>query len=272
MNLDNIRNSYIAEGFGFIDAGSRTCQDVILALIGESYLVKNVTIKGGVVMQHLSGDSRRATQDLDFDFIKHSLNEQSIRSFINNLNEHTDEVSISVIAPLEDLKHQDYNGKRVYIRITDYTGTGIDTKLDIGVHKNFEMEQDLYCFDLSKLDDSVTLLINTKEQIFVEKLKSLLKFGVLSTRYKDLFDMYWLKMHGGLNNEIVLSDIKLIVFKDKTMSLRTVTDVLTRLEVVLTDTGFIKSIGRHKRHNWLDVEPENIARVLLGYFRELFHD
>jgi hypothetical protein len=31
--------------------------------------VDNVTIKGGVVMQHLSGDSRRATQDFDFDFI-----------------------------------------------------------------------------------------------------------------------------------------------------------------------------------------------------------
>jgi len=35
MNLDDIRNSYLAEGFSFIDAGSRTCQDVVLALIGS---------------------------------------------------------------------------------------------------------------------------------------------------------------------------------------------------------------------------------------------
>ena len=269
MNLDDIRNSYLADGISFINAGSRTCQDVVLALIGESHLAKNVTIKGGVVMQHLSGSNRRATQDLDFDFIKYSLNEQSIMSFIDNLSGQTEEISISIIAPFEDLKHQDYNGKRVYIRITDITGTSIDTKLDIGVHKNLEMEQDLFCFDLSKLDDSVTLLINTKEQIFVEKLKSLLKFGVLSTRYKDIFDMYWLIAHGDISNEIVLRDIKLIVFNDKTMSIKNMTDVLTRIDATLSNTDFIKSIGRHKRHNWLEVKPEHIVIVLLDYFKLL---
>ena len=58
MILDEIRNSYLAEGFSYIDARLRTCQDVILTLIGRAPLSKNVTIKGGVVMQHLSGDSR----------------------------------------------------------------------------------------------------------------------------------------------------------------------------------------------------------------------
>jgi len=62
VNLEEIRNSYLDEGFSYIDAGSRTCQDVILTLIGRSPLSKNVTIKGGVVMQHLSGSSRRATR------------------------------------------------------------------------------------------------------------------------------------------------------------------------------------------------------------------
>lgn len=33
------------------------------------------------------------------------------------------------------------------------------------------------------LDKSVSLLINSKEQIIVEKLKSLLKFGITPTRY-----------------------------------------------------------------------------------------
>ena len=31
-------------------------------------------------------------------------------------------------------------------------------------------------------------LINSKEQMFTEKLRSILKFGPLSTRYKDIFD------------------------------------------------------------------------------------
>ena len=69
MILEELRDAYLADGFSYLDAGARTCQDIILSLIAKSALVDNVTIKGGVVMQHLSGDSRRATQDFDFDFI-----------------------------------------------------------------------------------------------------------------------------------------------------------------------------------------------------------
>lgn len=270
MDLEEIRESYLAEGFSYIDAGSRTCQDVMLTLIGKSPLSKNVTIKGGVVMQHLSGDNRRATQD--FDFIRYSLSDVSIKLFIDMLSEQSDDISISITAPLEDLKHQDYNGKRVYIAITDNAGINIDTKLDIGVHKNLSQEQDLYCFDLSKLDDSVTLLINTKEQILVEKLKSLLKFGVLSTRYKDIFDMYWLAVYGNLNKETILTDIALIVYDDRTMSFKETAEILSRLETVLNDTKFINQIAKHKRHNWLDIAPEKVAEELLSFFQRLLQN
>lgn len=47
---------------------------------------KNVTIKGGVVMYGLSNDKRHATRDLDLDFIKYSLADESIKKFINSLN------------------------------------------------------------------------------------------------------------------------------------------------------------------------------------------
>lgn len=42
--------------------------------------------------------------------------------------------------------------------------------------------------DLGIDSNSVTLLANSKEQICVEKIKSLLKFGITSTRYKDIFE------------------------------------------------------------------------------------
>lgn len=62
----------------------------------------------------------------------------------------------------------------------------MNTKLDIGVHKNFDITQEEYCFDLDAINSTANLFVNSCEQIFIEKLKSLLKFGVLSTRYKDI--------------------------------------------------------------------------------------
>lgn len=43
-------------------------------------------------------------------------------------------------------------------------------------------------------DEGATLLKNTYEQSFIEKLRSLLKFGANSRRYKDIFDMYYLRI------------------------------------------------------------------------------
>jgi len=192
MNINNIRNAYMNEGFGYLEASVRTSRDIILVLIAKSSLAERVTIKGGVVMQYISGNSRRATQDLDLDFIKYSLSDESIMQFVAALSSQSDDYSISIVAPIEELKHQDYHGKRAHIRITDDVGTSVVTKLDMGAHKDIGMEQDVYCFQLDKLDDSVTLFVNSKEQILVEKLKSLLRLGVLSTRFKDVFDMYWL--------------------------------------------------------------------------------
>ena len=48
-------------------------------------------------------------------------------------------------------------------------------------------------------ETGVSLLKNSNEQAFAEKLRSLLKFGPGSRRYKDIYDMYYLKDH--MNDE-----------------------------------------------------------------------
>lgn len=42
-----------------------------------------MTIKGSVVMRSITGNVRRATEDLDLDFIRYSLEDESIRYFIS---------------------------------------------------------------------------------------------------------------------------------------------------------------------------------------------
>ena len=54
--------------------------------LSVSTLSRNVTIKGGVVMRGITGDSRRATQDMDIDFIRYSLSDDSIMTFVEKLN------------------------------------------------------------------------------------------------------------------------------------------------------------------------------------------
>lgn len=181
MNLNDLVNNYLSLGYEIADAQSKVCQDLVLYKIGKSKYAHNITVKGGVVMHNISKSTRRATRDLDLDFIKYSLDDNSIINFINELNKNDKETLIKVNGKIEKLHHQLYDGKRVHISITDNYNNYLETKLDIGVHKYFELEQDEYIFDFDIFDGSVSLLINSPEQIVCEKLKSLLKFGIRST-------------------------------------------------------------------------------------------
>ena len=85
-NLEKMTAQYVEEGYSELLAEARVCQDIVLKAISESTMNRNVTIKGGVVMRSITGDVRRATRDIDFDFIKYSIDEQAIREFIRKLN------------------------------------------------------------------------------------------------------------------------------------------------------------------------------------------
>ena len=84
MNLREEINKLKDEGYSQQNAQARICQDIILEAISKCHLNENVTIKGGVVMRNISNDVRRATVDLDFDFIKKSISDDSIKLFVNS--------------------------------------------------------------------------------------------------------------------------------------------------------------------------------------------
>ena len=81
MNIENLINFYIDEDYEYADAESKASQDIILLLLFNSKFSNNITVKGGVVMHNISSDKRRATRDLDLDFIKYSLDDVSIKNF-----------------------------------------------------------------------------------------------------------------------------------------------------------------------------------------------
>ena len=268
MNIDTIINNYLDLGYATDDVESKASQDIILSKIAKSKFKEHITIKGGVVMHSISKDKRRATRDLDLDFIKYSLEDQSIINFINLLDNVNDGIHINVIGKISPLHHQDYDGKRVYIEITDDFGNKIETKLDIGVHKLFEIEQDDYCFNLDAMNENVSLLINSKEQIFVEKLKSLLRLGARSTRYKDLFDFYYLINNCDLDKNRLIKSISTYIYNDETMRENNIYDIYERLSKVLNSNIYKNNLNNPKV-NWLDVPINQAIDSVLNYLEEL---
>ncbi len=268
MNLSKLIEQYTQIGYKRDDAISKVAQDIILLKISKSNFSKHITIKGGVVMHSISRDKRRATRDLDMDFIKYSLDDDSIHNFILKLNTVKDGINIEIEGKTEKLHHQDYDGKRVNIRLIDSNGFIINTKLDIEVHKLFDVKQDNYCFDLGIFKENVNLFINSREQIFAEKLKSLLKFGITSTRYKDVFDFYYLINNEKLNKNKLLKYINILIFEDSLMKENDFESIITRISLIFKNRRY-KSMLNQANNNWLDLPVETVINNILEFLSSL---
>lgn len=268
MNLNDMRSHYERnEGYSRLNATARTCQDVILNKVATSAMKDRVTVKGGVLMCALSGSGRRATQDIDLDFVRYPLTDDAIRSFVNSLSNLDDGISVHIDGPIVELAQQDYRGKRVNLKISDGERT-FDTKLDLGVHASAMMEQDELWFDVAQSDEGVHLLANSKEQVFVEKLKSLLRHGIRSTRFRDLYDMYYIGHRKDLDRSRLAAYIATAIVDDPDMWDPDMDGIVARVERTLTNRQYLTRM-RTSHRGWIGKSADEVVQWLPQFLRSI---
>ena len=261
INIQKMIEEALTAGYQGDNASAKVCQDIILKALATGTLSRNVTIKGGVVMRSKTQNIRRATQDLDIDFIKYSLADEAINMFVKKIN-CLEGIVIKRVGKIEELKQQDYSGKRIYIIIADEMENQVKSKIDLGVHNRFEIEQEEYCFDIAYDNEGASLLINSNEQMFAEKLRSLLKFGPFSTRFKDVYDMYYLKDYVDMYKLSKALDI--YIFDDLKMREKCGKDIVKRLRMTFNDNIYKNSLDTSDKR-WIDEKIDVIIEKLLDF-------
>ena len=254
-------------GYGADTAQAKVVHDVVLLAMHRSGFKSNSTIKGGVVMSSLTGDVRRATMDMDIDFIRYSLGKPAVVRFVRKLARAIPEVKLKMVGEPIELKQEDYRGKRIYLAVKDASvSRRIRTKVDIGVHTRETLEQVDFSFEMADGSEPAELQANSAEQIFAEKLLSLLRHGVSSNRPKDIFDMYYLRERVGVRKlkkyvaELVYSSSRCRV-KDHAALMRSVRLIfgMRTFELKLRKT----------RVNWLGISSAEVLDGLLAFLEKL---
>ena len=136
------------------------------------------------------------------------------------------------------------------------------------MHKNFDIKQEEYCFNLEAINESAILIINSKEQIICEKLKSLLRFGIRTTRYKDIFDIYYLINNTCVDKNELLIIINALIINDKTMRENNIQDIVKSLNITLNNNIFKRNL-KDTKNNWLDISVDEVVNNVINYFTYL---
>lgn len=253
-------SDYMSSELTINQATNYVGQQIILNKIAKSSVADKVLIKGGVVIFNMTHNLRRTTSDLDFDFIRYDISDSSIKKFIQLLNKYDSNYKVSFL-DINKLRQEDYKGKRVFVEIKD-SSTSIKFKLDIGVHTLFGIEQTTTCFCFAN-GENVILKINPPEQIFAEKLYSLAKHNVLSTRYKDIFDMYYFIRQDLLDRKIVRKCIELLTLT-QINGLRSIEDVCNNVNMTFEDKQFKEKFKLNK-DRWIDEDDLIIFSAILDF-------
>ncbi len=109
-------------------------------------------------------------------------------------------------------------------------------------------------------------MINSDEQMLAEKLRSLLKFGPFSTRYKDVYDMYYLK--DSVNREKLMVALDTYIFNDTTMKENTGNDIVRRLKIAFSDKSYIHRLDTSDKR-WIDEEIGVVTEGILEFMGKI---
>lgn len=254
-------------GYRIAEAQAKVAHDAILLAAYKSGFKKNCTVKGGVVMCELTKDIRRTTMDIDIDFVHCSISEASIRKVVARWARLTG-FDISIFGTILDLRQEDYRGKRVYLDISDGSiRKPVRTKVDIGVHIYKDLRQVERRFGALSDEKRATLFSNSCEQMFAEKLLSLIRHGVMSTRTKDVFDLHYLS--GIVNRRRLKPFVNALILQNGKCPLRDPVRIMDSIGKTFGSKRFLRDMASPKS-NWLGLPPAKVTSDVLAYLRKVF--
>ena len=113
----------------------------------------------------------------------------------------------------------------------------------------------------------MTLLINTKEQIFVEKLLSMLKHGIRTTRYKDIYDFYYLITEGNMDKSLLIKLINIYCINSD-LRISTTSEIVYELIKIFKNANFLENV-QNSRYNWIGEKTDIVLDTILDFVKQL---
>lgn len=259
MSIKHKVNHYLSLGMNIVEARIHAASDIFLGCVSLSNFKTNVTLKGGVLVYHLTNNKRRMTRDLDIDFIHYPTDEASVDHFLKAVSNSKEEISINRISEIEELHHEDYHGIGFKVKIKQGKEE-LELNIDVGVHTYSVMDQTQIVLCGVIEPSGLSILTNSIEQIVIEKTIATYRLGIAKARYRDLDDIYYFIKNNLVNRDVFKKYLS-VVLKDKNI---TQDQLIDRLKDIYSEDDYI-SKHDSSRKKWLDVDVPTMSKEVIAF-------
>ena len=98
-----------------------------------------------------------------------------------------------------------------------------------------------------------------------------MNFGIRTTRYKDIFDIYYLINKTDINNINLLKLLDIMIIKDKLMRENSIEDIVDNINNIINNKIFKQKLS-DARNNWINVSIDELISNIIGYFKHIKED
>lgn len=233
----------------------------ILERLSISKYKNNFILKGGLLLSSIMGIDTRTTMDMDTCIKGIELTDEQLYEVLQEiLNvDIGDNVSFE-IKNSKPIREEDTYGGLRYNIVAKFDNIKVDLSIDIATGDLITPHEIEYDYKMMFEDRNLKIMTYNIESIIAEKFQTVISRGILNSRMKDYYDLYYLLTYKEFSKKQLKNAI-IRTFEKRETDINDIDRVLTEIRT----SDFIKElwINYSKQHAYADnIEFEKVINVI----------
>ena len=212
----------------------------ILERLSVSKYKNNFILKGGLLLSSIMGIDTRTTMDMDTCIKGINLTEEQLYEVLNEiLNiDINDGVKFEIKNSNPIREEDDYGGLK-YNLVAKFDNLRVNLSIDIATGDLITPKEIEYDYKMMFENRSLKIMTYNIESIIAEKVQTVISRGILNSRMKDYYDLYYLMKYKDFSNKDLKNAIENTFCKRNT-DIQSTNKVIREIE----ESEFLKDLWK----------------------------
>jgi len=189
----------------------------ILERLSISKYKYNFILKGELLLSLIMGINTRTTMDMDTCIKGIDLTDEELYKVLTEiLSINIDDNVTFIIKNFKPIKEENIYGGLKYNLIATFDGIKVNLSIDIATGDVITPREIEYNYKMLFEDRTLQLITYPIETIIAEKYQTVIERGVLNSRMKDYYDLYYLLTNKSYNSDTLKEAIRKTFLKRNT--------------------------------------------------------
>ena len=201
----------------------------VLERLSKSKYKNNFILKGGLLLSSIMGIDTRTTMDMDTCIKGINLDDTQLYEVLNEILsiDVNDNIKFYIKNSKPIRADDDYGGLK-YNLLAQYENLRVNLSIDIATGDLITPKEIEYDYKMMFEDRSLQIMTYNIETIIAEKFQTVISRGILNSRMKDYYDLYYLTTYKQYSKDILRQAIK-NTFEKRNTNIENVQKVISEI-------------------------------------------